>query len=65
MMTKCTLYPHLVDVEQRAQKMFDKLVDEMTMNEGITEQLKASDMITWLKRMNAIKEQATEIEMLS
>ena len=61
MMTKCTLYPHLADVEQRAQKMFDKLVDEMTMNEGITEQLKASDMITWVKRMNAIKEQAAEI----
>ena len=28
MMTKCTLYPHLAEVDQQAQDMFFRLVDE-------------------------------------
>ena len=61
MLTQCTLYPHLAEAEQRAQKMFDELVDEMAMQESITEQLKAENMITWVKKMNAVREQAAEI----
>ena len=61
MMTKCTLYPHLADVEQQAQDMFLRLVDEMAKREGITEQLKAADQMEWVRRMNNIQNRATEI----
>ena len=61
MMTKCTLYPHLADVEQHAQDMFLRLVDEMAKREGITEQLKAADQMEWVRRMNNIQNRATEI----
>ena len=61
MLTKCTLYPHLADIEQQAQDMFFRLVDEMSKHEGITEQLKAADPIEWVKRMNNIQNRATEI----
>ena len=61
MLTQCTLYPHLAEVEQRAQKLFDELVDKMAKQEGITEQLKAKDMMTWVKKMNAIRDKAWNI----
>ncbi len=39
MLTKCTLYPHLANVEQQAQEMFFRLADEMAKREGLTERL--------------------------
>ena len=61
MMTKCTLYPHLAEVDQQAQDMFFRLVDEMAKREGITEQLKAANQMEWVRRMNNIQNRATEI----
>ena len=61
MMTKCTLYPYLAEVDQQAQDMFFRLVDEMAKHEGITEQLKAADQMEWVRRMNNIQNRATEI----
>ena len=61
MMTKCTLYPHLAEVDQQAQDMFLRLLDEMAKREGITEQLKATDQIEWVRRMNNIQNRAKEI----
>lgn len=61
MLTKCTLYPHLADVEQQAQDMFFRLVDEISKQEGITEQLKATDQMEWVRRMNNIQNRATEV----
>ena len=61
MLTQCTLYPHLADVEQRAQRMFDNLVGQMGKQEGITEQLKAEDMMLWVRKMNSVRKQAEEI----
>ena len=53
MLTKCTLYPHLADIEQQAQRMFDRLVDELSDKEGITEKLKAENQMLWVQRMSA------------
>ena len=61
MMTKCTLYPHLAKVDQQAQDMFFRLVEEMAKREGITEQLKAANQMKWVRRMNNIQNRATEI----
>lgn len=61
MLTQCKLYPHLADVEQQAQDMFFQLVDEMVKREGITEQLKTTNQIEWIRRMNIIYSSAREI----
>ncbi len=61
MLTQCTLYPHLADVEQQSQRMFDELVDAMAKQEGITEQLKVEDMAVWVKQMNNIRNRVQEI----
>lgn len=61
MLTQCTLYPHLEEVGQRAQKLFDVLVDEMVTLEGISEQLKSINQTEWIKQMNAVRNKAREI----
>ena len=61
MMTQCTHYPHLVEVDQQAQDMFFRLVDEMAKREGITEQLKAVEQMEWVRKMNNICVRANEI----
>lgn len=61
MLTQCTLYPHLADTERLVQKMFDRLVDELSEKEGITEKLKAENPMLWIQRMNNIRNRAMEI----
>ena len=61
MLTQCTLYSHLADIEQQAQQMFDRLVDELSKQEGITEKLKAENQMLWVQRMNNICNRAMEI----
>ena len=61
MLTKCTLCPHLAHIEQQAQRMFDRLVDEFSDKEGITEKLKAENQMLWVQRMNNICNRAMEI----
>ena len=41
--------------------MFDLLVRQLEEQEGMTEQLKAEDQMEWVRRMNSIRNRATEI----
>ena len=55
------LHSHLTDTEEQAQQLFLRLVNEYAANEGITEQLKATDPMAWVQRMNNIRERVTEM----
>lgn len=46
--------------EQQAQELFDRLMEQMAVCEGITEDLKASDQMDWTGRMNALRSAVTE-----
>ncbi len=61
LLTSGKLHSHLADVEEQAQDLFSRLVKEYTKKEGITEQLKATDQLSWVRRMNNIRERVTEI----
>lgn len=61
MLTQCILYPHLADIEQQAEVMFDMLVDQLSKKEGVTEKLKAENPILWVQRMNNIRNRVMEI----
>ena len=61
MLTQCKLYPHLADIEQQAQNMFDRLVNELSEKEGVTENLKAENQMLWIQRINNIRNRAMEI----
>ena len=41
--------------------MFERLIDEMSEDEGITEELKAEDEMAWVQQMNSIRSRAAEI----
>jgi len=55
------LNSYLADIDQRAEAMFSRLVEQMAQRQGITEQLKANDQMAWVGRMNNIRASATEI----
>lgn len=41
--------------------MFFRLVKQLAEKEGVTEQLKTENQMLWVKRMNNIRNRATEI----
>ena len=54
------LHSHLVEANERAERMLDQLTAEMAKREGVTEALKAADQIEWVRRMNSIRSRAEE-----
>ena len=61
LLTKCKLNTYLHEVDTRAKKMYDNLVTQLAEQEGITEQLKATDMLACVQTMNNISNRARKI----
>lgn len=61
LLTSGALNAYLTDIDQQAEELFLRLVKQMAAAEGITETLKASDQMEWVRRMNSIRDRATEI----
>ena len=61
LLTSGKLHSHLADVEEQAQDLFSRLVKEHAEKEGVTEQLKATDQMAWVRRMNNIRERVIEV----
>lgn len=60
-LTSCTLTAHLADIDEEATEMFERLVKQLAQKEGVTEKLKADNQMLWVRKMNSIRNQATEI----
>ena len=58
--TSGKLHSHLADTEEQAQDLISRLVKEYAEKEGVTEQLKATDQMKWVRKMNNMRERATE-----
>lgn len=61
LMTSGKLVTYLDDIEQQATAMFLRLVKELAEKENVTEELKATDMMLWVQKMNSIRNRAIEI----
>ena len=61
MLTSGRLNDYLADIEEQAQKRFERIVEQMAESEGITEQLKATDQVAWVVEMNNIWSRAREV----
>ena len=61
LLTSGKLNSYLADVEQQAQDLFIRLVKDLVEQEKVTEELKATDMMLWVRNMNNIRNRATEI----
>lgn len=52
---------HLAMIDRSATEMYEQLLEQMAQAEGITEELKATEQMVWVGRMNNICNRATEI----
>lgn len=56
-----TLYPHLQEIDETANRRLEQMIPELMQTAGITESLKASDPMKWVGKMNSLKAQAEEV----
>lgn len=61
LLTSGKLNNYLADIDEQAEDMFSRLVKEMAIRQGVTEQLKAADQMAWVGKMNAIRNAAMEL----
>lgn len=61
MLTSGKLNSYLADIDQQAQEMFLRLVEQMAEKEEVTEKLKAKDQMRWVGLMNNIADRAKEV----
>lgn len=61
LLTSGKLNSYLADIEQQAQNLFFRLVKDLAEKENVTENLKATDQMLWVRKMNNIRNRATEI----
>lgn len=52
---------YLADIDEQAEDMFLRLVEQMAEREGVSEQLKAENQMEWVGRMNNIRNRVMEI----
>ena len=53
-----TLYPHLREINETANRRLEQLMPELMKQNGVTEELKAVDQMAWVGAMNSIRNQA-------
>ena len=61
LLTAGKLYRHLAEIDETSEDRMDLLTRQMAKQEGVTEALKATDQMEWVRRMNNIRSRAEEI----
>lgn len=55
------LWTYLADLNEQAQNRLELIIEQMKVAEGVTEEMKVSDQMTWVRAMNSIRNRAEEI----
>ena len=55
------LNQHLAEIDQACMDRIELITQQMKVQEGVTEALKAADQMAWIARMNSIQNRAEEI----
>ena len=55
------LNEHLHQIDEECNQMMDRLVEQMKERQGVTEELKMQDQMTWVRVMNNIRSCAEEM----
>ena len=55
------LTQHLMEINDLCGEQIETLSRQMAQQEGVTERLKAADQMTWVQRMNSLRNRAEEI----
>ena len=60
LLTTGQLHSHLMEIEQTAKQRISLMVAQMAQTEGVTEKLKATDQMKWVRLMNNFRSAAEE-----
>ena len=52
---------HLTEIDRACNERVELITNQLAQREGVTEALKASDQMEWVRRMNSIRVRAEEI----
>ncbi len=55
------LWTYLTDLNEQAQNRLEFIIKQMVASEGVTEDLKATDQMAWVRAMNNIRNRVEEI----
>lgn len=61
LLTSGKLNSYLAEIDEQAEEMFFRLVEQMAEREGVTERLKAENQMLWVQKINNIRNRAMEI----
>lgn len=61
LLTSSKLRSYLSNIDEQAETMFFRLIEQMARRNGVTESLKAIDQMVWVQKMNNIRNAAQEI----
>lgn len=61
LLTQGKLYQHCAEIEEQARDMFDSLIEQVKVNESVTEKYKEENQMEWVQRMGNIQQRASEI----
>ena len=56
-----TLWTYLADINEQAQQRLEVLIRQMKDAEGVTEKLKETNQMEWVRRMGNIKNRAEQV----
>ena len=55
------LWSYLADLNEQTQDRLERMIDQIKVTEGVTEELKAADPMAWVGSMNNIRARAEEL----
>ena len=61
LLTSGKLHSHLADIEEQAQNLFSRLVNEHIEKEKTTVKVNVSNQVVWVRKMNNIRERVVEV----
>lgn len=56
-----TLFKHLAEIDQACNERIENIISAMAKQEGVTEALKATNQMEWVRYVNSIRNRAEEI----
>lgn len=54
----CKLHTYLADLNEQAKDRLFLIIEQMSVSEGVTEQMKFEDQMLWIQSMNSIRSRA-------
>ena len=55
------LWTYLADLNEQVQSRLERIIEQMKAAEGVTEDMKQHNQMTWVRAMNSIRNRAEEI----